>query len=321
MNAIARTLESLRIGKPRSFGGLTLYPLFGDTRDKTLPYLLLDEALAEGLVEVSEVSEGGRVPELALHNEADQPVLLLDGEELVGAKQNRVLNVTVLAPAHTRITLPVSCVEAGRWGWDAPDFRSSGRTQYARARARKVAQVSESLAMDMGYRSDQSAVWADIDAKAHSLGVDSATSAMADIYRAREEDVEAYVQALPTEPGQTGALFHLPRVGWSCDLFDHPATLAAQLPKIVRGQALDAIEVRPEGRKDQEPAPDPEHWLTRLAQCKPRTYPAVGLGETVRLSGPGLAGAALVVDDEVVHLYAGSTRGAWEAREVVMRRW
>jgi hypothetical protein len=29
-------------------------------------------------------------------------VLLLDGEELVGAKQNRVLNLTVLAPAPPR---------------------------------------------------------------------------------------------------------------------------------------------------------------------------------------------------------------------------
>jgi hypothetical protein len=42
------------------------------------------------------------VPQLLFINDAMRPVLLLDGEELVGAKQNRVLNLTVLAPAPPR---------------------------------------------------------------------------------------------------------------------------------------------------------------------------------------------------------------------------
>jgi hypothetical protein len=48
------------------------------------------------------VSEGGSVPHLLFINDAMRPVLLLDGEELVGAKQNRVLNLTVLAAAPPR---------------------------------------------------------------------------------------------------------------------------------------------------------------------------------------------------------------------------
>jgi len=43
-------------------------------------------------------------------NGADRPLLLLDGEELIGAKQNRILNTTVLVAAHTEVTIPVSCV-------------------------------------------------------------------------------------------------------------------------------------------------------------------------------------------------------------------
>jgi hypothetical protein len=63
------------------------------------------------------VSEGGDVPTLRLTSAADRPVLLLDGEELIGAKQNRVLNTTVLVAAHSRLTIPVSCVEQGRWAY------------------------------------------------------------------------------------------------------------------------------------------------------------------------------------------------------------
>ena len=55
------------------------------------------------------------VPELRVVNPLDANVLLYDGEELLGAKQNRILNVTVLVPAASEKTVPVSCVEEGRW--------------------------------------------------------------------------------------------------------------------------------------------------------------------------------------------------------------
>ncbi len=74
-------------------------------------YTTLDDALAQGCAEITEVSDQGRVPELRFLNTGDKPILLLDGEELVGAKQNRVLNLTILAPADDAIMIPVTCVE------------------------------------------------------------------------------------------------------------------------------------------------------------------------------------------------------------------
>jgi ARG and Rhodanese-Phosphatase-superfamily-associated Protein domain len=35
-------------------------------------------------------------------------VLILDGEELVGAKQNRIVNVTILVVTQSEIVIPVS---------------------------------------------------------------------------------------------------------------------------------------------------------------------------------------------------------------------
>ena len=78
-------------------------------------YLLSDEAIAAGSVTVEEVSEGGSVPDLLVTNPGDSRVLFLEGEELRGAKQNRVLNTSVLVAAHSKTTIPVSCVEQGRW--------------------------------------------------------------------------------------------------------------------------------------------------------------------------------------------------------------
>src|SRR4051794_6680459 len=97
-------------GEPRSFGGLTVVPLF-PASEPVLEYVGLDEAVARGLT-VAEVGESGVVELLAVSNPLDSHVLLYEGEELVGAKQNRVLQWTSLVPPLSKVQLPASCVEA-----------------------------------------------------------------------------------------------------------------------------------------------------------------------------------------------------------------
>ena len=77
------------------------------------------------------------MPELRFENLGQKPVLLLDGEELIGAKQNRVVNLTILAPPKQVIVIPVSCVEAGRWHVQTEAFRTAVHVMYSRARSAK----------------------------------------------------------------------------------------------------------------------------------------------------------------------------------------
>ncbi len=69
------------------------------------------------MLKVVETFEEGVVPEIVLAHSAEQPVLIFDGEELVGARQNRIVNLTILVPAKTALRIPLSCVEAGRWSF------------------------------------------------------------------------------------------------------------------------------------------------------------------------------------------------------------
>ncbi len=101
---------------------------------------------------VTEVSEAGSVPFLQVANDADRPLLLLDGEELIGAKQNRILNTTVLVAAHTEVTIPVSCVEQGRWGYRGRQFHPGDASLYASLRAQKAAHVSQSVRAGRGHQ-------------------------------------------------------------------------------------------------------------------------------------------------------------------------
>jgi hypothetical protein len=88
-------MEQAKIGRKQSSKNLAIFPLLSNDR-LDLEYLLLDEALAEGMIEVAEVSEGWSVPELKVFNKSPLMILILDGEELVGAKQNRIINTTIL---------------------------------------------------------------------------------------------------------------------------------------------------------------------------------------------------------------------------------
>jgi len=133
MNVIDKTLSALSIGEPTTYRNLAVFPLFG-SEARTTDYLTLDEGLKQGACRVTEISEGGSVPELAFENPSDHRILLLDGEELIGARQNRVLNITILVGAGQKIVIPVSCVEQGRWSWASRDFASAKWAMYARGR-------------------------------------------------------------------------------------------------------------------------------------------------------------------------------------------
>ena len=113
MTNVTDFLATVAVNEPLTFKNLTVFPLILPAPSEP-GYITLDEAIAADSVSLTETSDSGTVPRIRLANDGDHPVFLLDGEELVGAKQNRVLNVTILAPAHKSIDIPVSCVEMGR---------------------------------------------------------------------------------------------------------------------------------------------------------------------------------------------------------------
>ena len=302
MEIVRKTLKEARLGAPRTHANLAVFPLW-TAAPADRPYMTLDEALSSGRVRVTEVSQQGSVPELCLVNDSDRPVLLLDGEELRGAKQNRVLNLTILASAGKTIVVPVSCVERGRWAHKSAAFSSSDHILYSRLRSEKAAVITGSLARVGRAGSDQGAVWASIEEKMARMGTSSRTSAMEDIYVARRAGIDKFVTALRPEPEQTGAVFALNARVTGLELFDHPDALSKSFPKLVRSWALDAIEDAP----DEVPAPPTEAaraFLEIVADAEMQSFASVGQGTDVRLSGAQVTGGALVDGGRVVHLNA-----------------
>ncbi len=86
VETLRKLLKGLRRGEPRTTGPLTLVPLFGGRPAPA--YVLAEDAIASGTLEVGELG-GGVVPRLAVRNRGSEPVLILEGEHLSGARQDR----------------------------------------------------------------------------------------------------------------------------------------------------------------------------------------------------------------------------------------
>jgi hypothetical protein len=306
MQAIIDFVSHLKVGTPAAHLNLAVFPIV-DGSGAPPDYLTLDEALARKTASVTEVSTGASVPELRFVNSGDRRVFLLDGEELIGAKQNRVLNLSIMVAAGKIIVIPVSCVERGRWAYRSREFRSSPQAHYAEGRAKRVRQVTYSMMSSGERRSDQGEVWRDIDLKFARFKEHSSTDSMAEMYESAAAALEEYVRSAAPAPGQVGAVFAVDGLLVGLDLFDSPETLRKLLPKLVRSYALDALgELRSRDTKTAEfPMPsqvDAEAFLRSVTTAEARAFPGTGEGEDVRLSGQGISGAALVVDGRVVHL-------------------
>ena len=305
---------SIEIGRSSQFRNLTLFPLLRrGVPVEELDYLLLEDGIAEGKVRVTELNAGGSVPELRLENTADLPVLLVDGEELVGAKQNRALNLTILAPAKHTTIIPVSCVEAGRWKMASPDFMPVDHVMFTGIRSERLSQVTESLRSSGSHASDQGAVWRNIAAKAFHLKVASPTEAMSAIYERHASSVEEFARAFTCEERQCGVAFAIGGRLLGLDLFDHPEVMRRFFQKLVRSYALDALDAV---LKAGEPASveTMAGFVARIGTAPSFSEQAVGLGKDVRFNGPEISGAALWAQERYVHICTFAKNGQYPRR-------
>jgi hypothetical protein len=151
-------------------------------------------------------------------------------------------------------------------------------------------------------KSDQRAIWNEISEKSARMNVQSATGAMAALFERRHDDIQDYLEAIPTSDGQIGAAYAIGETLLGIDVFDSNATFRKLAPKLLASYALDAMELELPAASPDTHAVNAFIQSVRAAAHQPST--TVGIGEMVRLSAEDLVGAALQVDGCCVHLAA-----------------
>jgi ARG/rhodanese/phosphatase superfamily protein len=300
--AVRDAVGQIAIGHESTFENLSIVALLGHT-ERDPEYVTLDAALASGAAQITEVSNTGQVSSLTVVVTGPMPVLLLDGEELIGAKQNRVVNLSILAPPQRTTVIPVSCVESGRWHHVSRGFASAPRAQFAEGRAAKMRQVTVSLRNSGSRASDQGAVWNQISEKAARLNAISDTSAMSAVFEKLHIPLDQFVAAFPPVDRQIGGVVFINGREAGLELFDAASTWRTLAPKLVRSYAMDAVDRRDVRMRRRRPHAV-ETFMTAVAVAPASVFPAIGQGVDVRITGTGVAGAALVAGDRVIHLSA-----------------
>jgi hypothetical protein len=302
MDAILKSfLDSVSYHTGFIHGSMEVIPLFSSLQEG-LEYSMLGKALSENTLVITEVSESGSVPRLKVINGGRFPVLLLDGEELAGAKQNRVLNTSILVPAGAELVVPVSCTEQGRWTYQSPVFTDSRVMMEHVIRQKKMASVSHSLRSHASRAADQVEIWDGISHMSARARVHSRTRAMRDIYESSRGRVDEYQKAFPLQPGQSGILVFLDNQVAGCEFISRPDAYAQVHEKLISSYALEAALGEERAGLCHEDLEEADRFLAMVSACRKEAYPGAGLGTEYRLEGAGLVGSALVHDGEVIHL-------------------
>jgi len=221
---------------------------------------------------------------------------------LVGAKQNRIVNTTIIVPAMEKVVIPVSCVEEGRWSYDTERFHSEERIMAPMMRAAKARQVNFSLRQSANFRSDQSAIWNDISAKASRRKAESDSMAMAEIYKKDQSSIHKYLENFAMVDSQTGAIYLINGKVVGMDCFGKKQTFEKTFKKIVESYALDAIDWYDEKMKSKQSKTKVNNFLKTANDAQVEIHPSVGLGTDCRLDSNKCTGFALAHEDKVVHL-------------------
>ncbi|MFC2085663.1 ARPP-1 family domain-containing protein [Bacteroidota bacterium] len=310
---LASTLRSLDPAIAQTHGNLAILPLISPDQN-SIDYVTLAEAVQTTAFKIREVSESGSVPDLLVENDTPLNVLLLDGEEVAGAKQNRVFNASILVGAKSRLRVPVSCTEAGRWGYSRRDFRDSGNVMWREHRARKEAYVTASLRMSDSYRGDQSAVWNDIEEMQMKSGHGSRTRAMSDVYGASRGKVSEIVDGFDCVPGQVGMAVAIDGRLVGFDYISQPQAFRQLFRKLVFSCAIEAAHSQRRTASSLAIEDQYAGLLEVSMTAHESVHESVGLGQAHRFTADRLVGSSLMLENEPVHIAFFSTDAGNEDR-------
>ena len=252
---------------------------------------LLDEGLAERHTVLREIGEHGDVNRILVSHYGKRLLLLLDGEQIIGAKQNRVFNASFLiAPDAHEVEVHVSCVERGRWAFTDRRFSGSSTTLTGLARSRMLSRVTQSVLTGGDYDAQQRVVWDDVDDYLDRSRVVSRTSALEDALRSRRDDTLVGMEALAPLPEQIGLALVRNRKVVLMDLFGSVALYKRGHQTVASGMLSDPAP----GKANPEGAPAiVAEVVRRLRHAAVVRRPGPSVGETLHTEVSDEGGGAI----------------------------
>ena len=298
----AQALQNLEISGPVSHGLLHIFPLQRDIHAEQ-DISLLKDALKARTLRIEELHEACSVPELHVVNEGNMQVLILEGDELIGGKQNCVVNSSVLVAAGSDLTLPLSYIERGPWSYRSRAFSQGTGSTHLALRRLETKSVRDYRRRGSGHRRDQRAVWREVDRRARLHRAASPTHTLQDSRFRLSERLDAFEKLARDLPeGTCGVVVAIGERLVLLEVLAGPRTFARAFRKLLSGYAFETVGLdRPYGTPDP---PAVRSFIEAAAKGTLEEHQAVGAGRDVRFEKGGISGYALIGEEGVLHAAA-----------------
>lgn len=263
--------------------------------------LTLKKGFELGLAEVKEC-EHSTVNTLIVANNSVTPLLLVDGEEIVGGDQNRIVSATILIAPESEMKIPVNCTEHGRWRYEKEfvhsDYMANSRTRFAKAHSRYT------------HEDRQSAVWRSIDELEHKRCYHSPTSAMTESYDNAKDELD--VSEFKIEKGQTGVLVIVSGKIKGFELFFNSQIYSEYHEKILKSYLIDA-EINDDVFAIN--VDEAKSYIENAIDSEFRQTPKTGLETPYEFRNEDGLGTVYSYQDEIIHLsyFTNSEEAAGES--------
>ena len=275
----------------------------------TFDYLPLGRAVKKNLIVLKEISEGGSVNDVYVINRSDKFVFIMDGDIIQGAKQNRIINTSILLAPMSKTQIQVSCVEQGRWQkvsnkFDAPDefFAPSS------IRSLKNTDVFNNLKKGGSHYANQSRVWSAVNDKLKDHKVSSETSNLGDIMKEKEGEFKAIEEEFKCGENVNGLALFKENQFLGLDLFNSSIVYRDYFYKIVKGAAFDYSS----GKKKEQKVDENElkyktlDMLDKIETLEKHRFKGAGVGYEDRFESDETTGFQLLYENNLIHMAAMS---------------
>jgi hypothetical protein len=207
-----------------------------------------------GLV-ISESTGEGVVGKLLALNNTTSHLLLTDADVLVGAKQNRVLNKSMLLAPMTKTVIDVSCIERLRWNYTSKNFSNPDSVANPDLRKEK-ARILFSKKMEDGEQKHetQRAVWSHVHESIMENGYQSNTESYAELIDHSMGREAVNFPSCEPEKGCNGLAVILDKKVYSIDLFGNEEVFRYYFPMLRDSAFRMAIRGKRQKPVDQHEA-------------------------------------------------------------------
>lgn len=273
------------------------------TQAQSMRFIPGGPALEKGELVVSESTAGGVVGSLTALNNSGQYILLTDADVLTGARQNRIVNKSVLLSPYSKTNIDVSCVERLRWHYTSANFGNSGIVADPAIR-RDKASTFRKMNNEDEPAGTQAKVWSHISNKLHIENFANETESYSDYMK---QSMETRAEAFPEcniENGCNGLAVIADGNVISIDIYGTEDLYAHYFP-MLRDSAFNMASVS----RKTKPADINEAYFRALDmvdrfELLPRQNEELykGTGSLRRSEDEHITGFELLLNNQPVHL-------------------